>query len=502
MTDQNTARIADEAGRTFIQTERHEDIPVEGVIIVDLTASRQETRDKFIADFTKGSEQFEDIIGRVSTMGNVGLTLIVHNGDGVREIGRYDSPKELAEALGKVPCVSSGTQIGKSLDIVPKNAHFIVVNGDTTDGDTRDTLVQKAREIGIPVIPLLEVTQGGSGTTDEHREVLRHMGEASGVKGGPFSYDTRMSLLDFVAVASAAARGPEAVRSLKATGEIPEEVWNALPEDSIKSISTSARPKVDETIAARIEQDVGDGVNIGQVGKSVAGDASIVQRAGRGVNIGQIGEGAHVVIRIGEKDIEVSSPPLQITGPMTGRTVDAPVVDQTIPSSALSGPFSRSNRVKAGLIGLGALAATTLAAFGGGYFGAGANRTEIHGEDSHLLLQRASENSILFDRGSSELTPTGIATLKDIAAAIKSDPEHKQISCVSIIGHASRLGGEIENDALASRRAQAVRDYLQYGMGVPGNILQIENFGEFDLQGGPDDFDQRVKVEECNLAVG
>jgi len=502
MTNQNTARIADEAGRTFIQAEKHEDIPVEGVIIVDLTSSRQDTRDKFIADFTKGSEQFEDLIGRVSTIGSVALTLIVHNGEGVREIGRYESPKELAEALSQIGCVTASTQICKSLDAVPKNAHFIIVNGDTTDGDSLDTLVQKARDTGVPVIPLLEQTTGGSGTKPEHVDALRQMGEASGVMGGPFSYDTRMSLLDFVAVASAASRGPEAVRSLKETGEIPEDVWNVLPEDTIKSISKSARPRVDETIAARIKQHVDVGVNIGQVGKSVPGDTSIVQRAGRGVNIGQIGEGAHVVIRIGEKDISVDTGPQQITGPITGRTVDAPVIDHTISQDSLSRPFSRSNRVKAGLIGLGALAATTLAAFGGGYFGAGANRPEVHGEDPHSLLQRAAENSILFDRGSWELTPTGIATLKDIAAAIKSDPDHDQISCVSIIGHASSVGGVFENDALALRRAQVVRDYLEFGMNVPSRLLKIESSGEYDLQGGPDDFDQRVQVRECDAGVG
>ncbi len=277
----NTAAVVPTAKDVFtVQAQRVQPIPVKGTLVIDMTISRQATRDKFIADFTAGSDQFEENIKSVSAIGNVELALIVHNKAGARLVGTYSSPKDLAQALSEIQCEQSLTQIGKSLDLVPEGTHFIVVNGDTTDGDTVDILVEKAKKAGVPVIPLLEKTVGNSGTTERDSEVLRKMGEASGVTGGPFSYETRMSLLDFVAVASAASAGPEAVQQLKATGKIPDDVWKALPENSIQSIAKAAEPVIAERAAALgYGQHNNDGI---QVGGNIGDNSSVTINRGTG----------------------------------------------------------------------------------------------------------------------------------------------------------------------------------------------------------------------------
>lgn len=491
----NTANVTDDT----VQVERHEAKPVEGVLIVDMTASREPTRAAFIEDFTKGSEEFETLVGKVSEIGNVALTLIVHNGDGVQNLGRFENPREMAEALSKIPCKQARTQISGSLDIVPPGSHFVIVNGDTTDGDSFEILVEKAQALNIPVIPLLEKTINGSGTTPEHIEALKSMGEASGVEGGPFDFHTRMSMLDFVAVSSAAVRGPEAVEALKATGEIPQEVWDAIPPAALESIAeaapetVSALPVPYDAQASRI------------IVPTIKGSA--------GVALGDVGEGAKVNIRV--KTPRLPAPVdggqdgasiLNSHGVVIGRvgkdadvTIEVEPLDenpallQAPPVIDSSGQPRRLGRM-AGAVFAGILGATAIAGTGGYFI-----RKEVLASESFETAQRLASNNITFDTNSTELTPQAKENLREMTNALKASGRPY---CITVTGSASAPGTAAQNEALSIRRAQAVSSHLYFGLSVPGDRIRVNWTGADMRRGGPDVYDQSTtididKKEEC-----
>jgi len=243
-----------------------------------------------------------------------------------------------------------------------------------------------------------------------------------------------MSMLDFVAVASAATQGPQVVEALKATGKIPPEVWDAIPEKSLESISEAAEVAVPS--------------REGGIGKILVED---------------IGPGTQLTITVGD--------PNPLPNPSVTPVAANAVEDKTI---------SR----RGALFGLGA---TALAAAAGYYLKGDT------GPDPLQVFQNASRD-IFFETGSADLTSQGKQALEHIAAAIKADPKGQSIGCVAIQGHASNTGANATNTALSDARAVAVSDYLQ-SLGVPADRLKTVGLGTTQPRGGVQQDDQRVELD-------
>lgn len=80
---------------------------------------------------------------------------------------------------------------------------------------------------------------------------------------------------------------------------------------------------------------------------------------------------------------------------------------------------------------------------------------------------------IFFDPGKTQLKAGAKATLKKIAAQIKSSDTAK----VSVEGHTDNVGSPAKNEALSQKRAEAVRDYL-VSQGVPSDRISAIGKGE------------------------
>lgn len=511
----NTAHVVDNGlGGQFVQAERHEAKPVEGTLIIDLTASRKDTRDDFVRDFTEGSAAFENLIEEVSALGNVALTLIVHNGDGVRNYGRFESPNELAAVLADIECVAEKTQIEESLDIVPSDTHFVIVNADTTDGDKVEALQEMAELLGVPVIPLLEETKGQAGTTQEHRDTLRLMGEASGVHGGPFPYQTRMSLLDFVAVSAAATRGQAAIDELKAKGDIPQEVWDAIPQEALLSIAEAAveanqdvtpERAVARAIEAGVVQFDNKGAQIANMGIDSDIMPSVSQSDNSGVQIANVAKGAHVYVTVVPAGVTVGTTPPSVGAnpttlpqnrthtPLNGQPIVPDANNNGAPNLRRYAPHAlAATALFALMAGVGGFVGSTLAHGGDNQ----PHVAELTGMASTPLdrFNAITEESILFESGSTVLSTNGMNMLARAAEIVRADPDGTMIGCIAIHGHSSETGSTAANQLLSEARARVVRNHLVDNLGLSPEIIQFDGFGQ-DLSVGGNTFDdQRVNV--------
>ncbi|HKU99076.1 MAG TPA: OmpA family protein [Vineibacter sp.] len=80
---------------------------------------------------------------------------------------------------------------------------------------------------------------------------------------------------------------------------------------------------------------------------------------------------------------------------------------------------------------------------------------------------------VFFDMGKATITPRGVATIREAAAAARK-PE---VKAVEVSGYTDRAGTDRSNEALSLRRARAVRDLL-VRQGVPEAIIAIQGLGE------------------------
>jgi OOP family OmpA-OmpF porin len=86
------------------------------------------------------------------------------------------------------------------------------------------------------------------------------------------------------------------------------------------------------------------------------------------------------------------------------------------------------------------------------------------------VVQEPLSASVLFDYDRSEIRPSEVTALDDLAAKLKG-------RSVEIEGHADRIGGDQYNLALSRRRAESVRDYLA-GKGVAAEAMRVAAAGE------------------------
>lgn len=82
-------------------------------------------------------------------------------------------------------------------------------------------------------------------------------------------------------------------------------------------------------------------------------------------------------------------------------------------------------------------------------------------------------NKVFFDYNSAALTPTAQSSLKDVYAYARS----KNVSAVTVEGHADERGTREYNLALGDRRAVAMKRYLT-SLGMPANAITTVSFGK------------------------
>ncbi len=85
------------------------------------------------------------------------------------------------------------------------------------------------------------------------------------------------------------------------------------------------------------------------------------------------------------------------------------------------------------------------------------------------------QRTVYFDFNQARLTPAGKSKLDILATAINNS---KEVSDVSIHGYTDQLGTTSYNDALASKRAAAVKAYLDSKSRLKTTVGDVRGFGK------------------------
>ncbi|HEY2022603.1 OmpA family protein [Paraburkholderia sp.] len=102
--------------------------------------------------------------------------------------------------------------------------------------------------------------------------------------------------------------------------------------------------------------------------------------------------------------------------------------------------------------------------------------TGADASEEPTLESFALESDALFPFGESAaetMLPSARTELDEIAARIR---KHEQVSAITVVGHADRLGAESLNGPLSVARANTVRDYL-IAHGLDGSIIHAKGVG-------------------------
>ena len=94
-----------------------------------------------------------------------------------------------------------------------------------------------------------------------------------------------------------------------------------------------------------------------------------------------------------------------------------------------------------------------------------------------VALPSVAVSSLTFATGRSSLTLQDAARLRHLSAAILIVLENSPSKVFLIEGHADFPGDEAENLVLSKRRAEAVKQYLVFGEGIPASALVTRGFG-------------------------
>ncbi len=99
---------------------------------------------------------------------------------------------------------------------------------------------------------------------------------------------------------------------------------------------------------------------------------------------------------------------------------------------------------------------------------------ELGAKVSEREIRIELSGDILFDTGSAEVKPEAAATLEDVAAVIRGNPQ----AAVSVEGHTDSQGDEKYNLALSEQRAKAVKGWLVEKGGIKAARLSTRGWGE------------------------
>lgn len=100
------------------------------------------------------------------------------------------------------------------------------------------------------------------------------------------------------------------------------------------------------------------------------------------------------------------------------------------------------------------------------------NGLQVAAPQQNLLDSVLANRIIEFEIGSANLTPTGMAILDEMAAAMKSLGPQK----FEIMGHTDNQGSRAYNLALSAARAASVKNYLA-GKGIDGSAITTQGNG-------------------------
>ncbi|MEM8833705.1 MAG: OmpA family protein [Pseudomonadota bacterium] len=255
-------------GKAFI--ERHEEEGyVDVAIVLDATRSRKASIDKIKRDFYNQMDKLSAVATdklRLSIFSYGNGTDKFDDGSGDAKIsdptyhGTFTDFHSAADAVSRIQCEPGLTGIFNTLGLLSQMQSMekipqldaVILYGDTVDelsnSNNLDSITTYARNMAIPIVTFLERTYGGSGTVpDRDIPAMRQISEATGVKNCPIPYEfnnPQVGFADYVRVIAAATQGPEAVAELKATGEIPDYVWETVPE---RTLETVAEPEPEPT---------------------------------------------------------------------------------------------------------------------------------------------------------------------------------------------------------------------------------------------------------------
>lgn len=90
-----------------------------------------------------------------------------------------------------------------------------------------------------------------------------------------------------------------------------------------------------------------------------------------------------------------------------------------------------------------------------------------------VVFSSDSEADALFSFGKTTLTPIGKRALDKFAAELKGS----NFEVIKITGHTDRIGSEVANKKLSTRRAEAVKAYLVASAGIPANKVSARGMG-------------------------
>lgn len=99
---------------------------------------------------------------------------------------------------------------------------------------------------------------------------------------------------------------------------------------------------------------------------------------------------------------------------------------------------------------------------------------ELGAKVSEREIRIELSGDILFDTGSAEVKLEAAATLEDVAAVIRANPQ----AAVSVEGHTDSQGDEKYNLALSEQRAKAVKGWLVEKGGIEAARLSTRGWGE------------------------
>jgi hypothetical protein len=105
-------------------------------------------------------------------------------------------------------------------------------------------------------------------------------------------------------------------------------------------------------------------------------------------------------------------------------------------------------------------------------------------------------DNVLFETGKSQIKPSSFSSLNDLAELLKRKENMK----ILVVGHTDDQGDESQNQILSTRRAEAVRLYLEKKSGAVGRI-QAEGKGETEPVSSNDSEEGRRQNRRTEIRI-
>ncbi|WP_345955386.1 OmpA family protein [Mucilaginibacter sp. PAMB04168] len=97
----------------------------------------------------------------------------------------------------------------------------------------------------------------------------------------------------------------------------------------------------------------------------------------------------------------------------------------------------------------------------------------VRGSEKYTIYSLG--DNVLFAKGESALQGSASNQLKQIAASLE---KRLKGSVIGIYGHTDSSGDKQANDELATKRAEAVRDWFVQNSGLASNKISVHSYGE------------------------